>query len=124
MPADFDFVIPAKAGVHRQAPGQGSLDPRFRAGLSGEVRDGCGTECAMALLQLRVVTAGLDPAIQAPATRAGDAGNRVDTRVKPAHDDLRLAPLKTRQPISVPRTALRFRGGDGAAEAGRGRCRS
>jgi hypothetical protein len=41
------------------------------------------------------------------ATGTGNAGNRVDARVKPAHDDLQLVPVKTQQPIPVPRTALR-----------------
>jgi hypothetical protein len=43
----------------------------------------------MTLVQLRVVIAGLDrldPAIHVLATGTGDAGNRVDARVKPAHD--------------------------------------
>ena len=35
------------------------------------------------------------------------AGNRVDTRIKPAHDDLRLVLIKTQQPIPVSRAALR-----------------
>jgi hypothetical protein len=34
--------------------------------------------------------AGLDPAIHVLATDAGDVGNRVDTRVKPAHDGLQI----------------------------------
>jgi hypothetical protein len=62
----------------------------------------------MSLVQLRVVMAGLDPAIHLLATGTGDVGNRVDARVKPAHDDLQLVPIKTQQP--VPRTALRERG--------------
>ena len=48
----------------------------------------------MTLMQFRVVIAGLDPAIRVLATGAGDAGNPVDARVKPAHDDLRLVPIK------------------------------
>ena len=60
----------------------------------------------MTVVQLRVVMAGLDPAIHVLVTGTGDAGNRVDARVKPAHDDLQLVPIKTQQPIPVPRTAL------------------
>jgi hypothetical protein len=63
---------------------------------------------------------GLVPAIHARATTAGGADNRVDTRVEPAHDDLRLL-VKIRkrvvtqfelshcQPIAVPGAALRPR---------------
>jgi hypothetical protein len=61
---------------------------------------------------LSLVVAGLDPAIRVLATGIGDAGDRVDARVKPAHDDLQLVPIKTQQPGPVPRTALRFRGND------------
>ena len=61
----------------------------------------------MTLVQLRVVMAGLDPAIHVLVTGTGDAGNRVDARVKPAHDDLQFVPIRTQQPILVPRTALR-----------------
>jgi hypothetical protein len=50
--------------------------------------------------------AGLDPAIHVLATGTGDAGKRVDARVKPAHDNLQLVPIKTQSPIPVPRTAL------------------
>jgi hypothetical protein len=64
----------------------------------------------MTLVQLRVVVAGLDPAIHVLATGTGDAGNRVDARVKPAHDDLQLVPIKTQQPTPVPRTAPRSHG--------------
>jgi hypothetical protein len=39
--------------------------------------------------------AGLDPAIHVLATGTRDAGNRMDARVKPAHDDLQLVPIKT-----------------------------
>jgi len=53
----------------------------------------------MTLVQLRVVMAGLDPAIHVLVTGTGDAGNRVDARVKPAHDDLQLVP---------PRGGFRF----------------
>jgi hypothetical protein len=71
----------------------------------------------MALVQLRVVMAGLDQDLIRPsrssATGTGAAGNRVDARVKPAHDDLQLVPIKTQQPIPVPQTALRLRGNDG-----------
>ena len=42
----------------------------------------------MTLVQLKIVMAGLDPAIHVLAAGTGDAGNRVDARVKPAHDDL------------------------------------
>jgi hypothetical protein len=66
----------------------------------------------MTLAQFAIVMAGLVPAIHARATAAGGTGNHVDTRVKPAHDDLRLVGLKIQQPISVARTALRFRGND------------
>jgi peptide/nickel transport system permease protein len=54
----------------------------------------------MTLVQLRVAMAGLDPWAFSPRTRSvgihvlatgtGDANNRVDARVKPAHDDLQL----------------------------------
>ena len=74
----------------------------------------------MTLVQLRVVMAGLDPWAFSPRTSSvgihvlstgtGDAGNRVDARVKRAHDDLQLVPIKTQQPIPVPRTALRESG--------------
>ena len=60
----------------------------------------------MIIVQLTVVMAGLDPAIYVLATGTGNDRNRVDARVKPAHDDLRLARIKTPQPIHVPRTAL------------------
>ena len=56
---------------------------------------------------------GLDPAIHVLLTGTGSAGNRVDARVKPAHDDLQLVPIKTQQPFPVPRTALRESGDDG-----------
>jgi hypothetical protein len=39
-------------------------------------------------VQLTVVMSGLDPAIFVLATGASGPGNRVDARVKPAHDDL------------------------------------
>ena len=48
----------------------------------------------MSIVQLRVVMAGLDPAIYVLVTGTGEAGNRVDARVKPAHDDLGLAPMQ------------------------------
>jgi len=66
----------------------------------------------MTIVQLKVVMAGLDPAIQVRETGAGDAGNPVDARVMPAHDDPWLVLVKTQQPISIPRTALRLRGND------------
>jgi hypothetical protein len=44
---------------------------------------------------------GLDPAIHVLATGTGTAGNRVDARVEPAHDELRLVPIKTQQTIPV-----------------------
>jgi hypothetical protein len=47
----------------------------------------------MTIAQLKVVMAGLVPAIYVLATSAGDAGKGVDARVKPAHDDLRLVGL-------------------------------
>ncbi len=74
----------------------------------------------MTIAQLKVVMAGLDPAIHVLATSAGDAGKGVDARVKPAHDDLQLVPIKIQQPLSIPRTALRFRGGDGNRSANHG----
>jgi hypothetical protein len=46
----------------------------------------------------------LDLATHVPATGASNASDRVDARVKPAHDDLRLVPLMTRKPICVPPT--------------------
>jgi hypothetical protein len=55
--------------------------------------------------------AGLDPAIYFGATRADDAANRLDARVKTAHDDLRLAPMKTQQPIPVLRRPCRLAAG-------------
>jgi hypothetical protein len=71
----------------------------------------------MTLVQLRVAMAGLDPWAFSPRTRSvgidvlatgtGDANNRVDAQVKPAHDELQLVPIKTQHPIPVPRTALR-----------------
>jgi hypothetical protein len=64
----------------------------------------------MTIGQLNVVMAGFDPAIHVRATDTGDAGKSVDARVKPAHDSLRLVPIKTQQPIPVPRTALRESG--------------
>ena len=56
--------------------------------------------------QAGLVIAGLDPAIQPLTTDAGGAGKRVDTRVKPAHDGLRLVLLKIEQPISFPTFAI------------------
>ena len=47
------------------------------------------------------------------ATGTGDADNRVDARVKPAHDDLQLVPIKTQHPVPVPQTALRASGNPG-----------
>jgi hypothetical protein len=47
--------------------------------------------------------AGLDPAIHALVTSAGDASNRMDARVKPAHDDLWLLAIETQQSNTVPR---------------------
>jgi len=66
-----------------------------------------GSECAMTLVQLKVVMAGLDPAIHVRATAADDAGHRVDAWVKPAHDDFRLVPIRTEQSIFLTRAALR-----------------
>jgi hypothetical protein len=40
-------------------------------------------------------SSGLDPAIHVLATGTGDAGNRVDARVKPAHDNFQSVPIKT-----------------------------
>jgi hypothetical protein len=40
---------------------------------------------------VKIVMAGLVPAIHVPVTGAADSGNGVDTRVKPAHDGLRFA---------------------------------
>jgi hypothetical protein len=56
--------------------------------------------------------AGFGPAIHVLATDTGDAGNRVDARVKPAHDDLKFVPIRTHLPVPIPRTALRLRGND------------
>jgi hypothetical protein len=88
--------------------------------LSRKIPDLYESECVMTSVQLKVVIAGLDPwafsprsrsvSIPACATAAGGGGNRVDTRVKPAHDDLRLVLLETEQPVSVPRTGPRQRG--------------
>jgi hypothetical protein len=36
----------------------------------------------------------------------------VDGRNKSGHDDFWVVPIKTQQPVAVPRTALRFRGND------------
>src|SRR5215472_17414681 len=55
----------------------------------------------------KVVMAGLDPAIHVLAASIGRDGERVDARVKPAHDDPRLVTIGTQQPVSFPRTALR-----------------
>src|SRR5271169_4128295 len=80
--------------------------PRRRRSVRG-ICHGHGSESAMTLVQLRVVMAGLDLANNVLATGTGDTDNRVDARVKPTHDDLQLVPIKTQQPIPVPRTALR-----------------
>src|SRR5438552_2232765 len=90
-----------------------SLDPRFRAGLSGENFAGGKRRGSTPIFWSWAGLTRLDRAIYVPATRPGDAGNRVDARVKPAHDGLRLAWLSTRQPISVPRKALRESGAPG-----------
>jgi hypothetical protein len=45
--------------------------------------------------------AGLDPAIHVLATGTGDADNRVDARVKPAHDDLQLGPKSSAPGLNV-----------------------
>ncbi len=109
MRFEMPRVIPIE-GCHRENGSKGTARPppppdsRFLAGLSGEISDAYGTECAKSPAQLEVVMAGLDPAIHACA---GVADNCVDARVKPAHDDLRLVLPETEQPISVPRTALR-----------------
>jgi hypothetical protein len=66
-----------------------------------KITDACGSEYAMTLAPLKVVMAGLVPAIHARATTAGGADNRVDTRVEPAHDDLRLL-VKIRNLLLVP----------------------
>jgi hypothetical protein len=130
MPPAHQVVAPAKAWAQslplarpRWRAGRGgnllkSRDSRLRAGLSEKIWHGRGSESAMTLVQLRVVMAGLDPAIHVLATGTGDAGNRVDARVKPAHDDLQLVPIKTQRPIPVPRTTLRLRGNDGVSGAG------
>jgi len=69
-------------------------------------------------VQLKVVMAGLEPAIHALAISTGDGGNRVDARVEPAHDKLQLITTEILQRVSVPGTALSFReGGDGARGA-------
>ena len=63
--------------------------PSIRRAVRG-ICHGHGSERAMTLVQLRVVMAGLDhdlirldPANHVLATDTGDAGNRVDARVKP-----------------------------------------
>jgi len=55
--------------------------PRESGGPSGEIRNACGSEYATTIAQLKVVMAGLDPAIHVVATSAGDGGKRVDARV-------------------------------------------
>jgi hypothetical protein len=57
----------------------------------------------------------LEAATHVPATGAGNSRDRMDARVKPAHDDLRLVPLKTRNPLGFPGHPARSRecrGGD------------
>jgi hypothetical protein len=61
---------------------------RERAGVSGENPPRAWVRMRKYPLRLGVVMAGLDPAISVLATGASGAGNRVDARVKPAHDDL------------------------------------
>jgi hypothetical protein len=56
--------------------------------------------------------AGLDPAIHVLARSIDGTGNRVDARVKPAHDGFWLGSAQDTQPITIPRTALRLRGND------------
>jgi hypothetical protein len=88
----------------------------------------------MTLEQLAVVVAGLDPAIRVLVTGTGDAGNRVDARVKPAYDDLQLFRTRDNNPFlftgqpcaaagiqerKLPHEASlgpRLRGGDGIGE--------
>jgi hypothetical protein len=86
-----------------------SRGSRFRAGLSGEIRNACRSEYAMIIAQLKVVMAGLDPWAFSPRARsvgihvvapsAGDDGKRVDARVEPAHDELQLVAIKREQPL-------------------------
>src|SRR6516165_10371449 len=64
--------------------------PRKRRGVQG-ICHGYKSESTMTIVQLRDAMAGLD-------------------QVRPAHDELQLVPIKTQQPIPVPRTALRESG--------------
>ncbi|MFL5265807.1 MAG: hypothetical protein ACJ8AH_04295 [Stellaceae bacterium] len=66
----------------------------------------------MSIVQPRAVMAGLDPAIQVRPTGNGAAGNCVDARVKPAHDDLRVVAVKqnTLNPFPGQPCVVRERG--------------
>jgi hypothetical protein len=65
----------------------------------------------MTIAHLKVVMAGPDPAIHVLAASAGDAGKGVDARVKPAHGDLQLVPIKMQQPLSARLEGLADAGG-------------
>src|SRR5438105_6238356 len=68
-----------------------------------------GSECAITIERSTVVMAGLNPAIHVIAT-AGDADNRVDERVTPAHDEVPLVRSTTTH--SCLRRVLRLHEGD------------
>ena len=59
--------------------------------------------------QLAVVAEN-DPAIHAFASRAAGIGNRVDARIKPAHDDLRLSPDQDTSPLPFLNSLALFAG--------------
>jgi hypothetical protein len=79
---------------------------RESAGLSGEFAMGTDPKAQRPLCNSEpswLDLIRLDPAIHVLATGTGDAGNRVDARIKPAHDDLPSAgSIKRQQPIPVP----------------------
>jgi hypothetical protein len=79
----------------RASPQQGAfLDfPLSRRGVR-EILHRCAWERARSFVPLKVVMAGLDLAIHVLAKGAGGTGDRVDTRVEPAHDDFRLVPIE------------------------------
>ena len=94
----------AQAAAAIDAPTLALPRSRWRASSSPRKR----VEYATTTAQLKVVMAGLDPAIHVVATSAGDGGKRVDARVEPAHDDLQLVTITIQQPAFIPRTALSF----------------
>jgi hypothetical protein len=57
-------------------------------------------------VQLKIVMRGLDPRIHVNAGVCRARRKDVDGRNKSGHDDCWLVPIKTQQPIAVPRTAL------------------